>query len=318
MLLMKGPIHGLPKALVSVILVAAAVSVTSLALAQSAGSPADHLGPRELAMGEAMRGDARGAPATVLNPSGAALGSELVFEGSYTRTNTDSANAVTLSGCDATVRTPGCFYYRYFSGSYDDVADIDPDARVHEGGLTLSTRASERVTVGVTTKYFDVKSDIDGDSSGFNADAGVTVQLIPGLLIGLAGHNLYGEDSSRFPRGLGAGAVLRPMGGLTLAFDGAWNLDAPDGESTGRYGGGAEYFLSPGNKQVGYPVRAGVLHDVGRDTTYISGGLGLLSTKLGLDVALRKEIGGGDDLALTASLRIFGPRKVAGTQRYLY
>ena len=44
-------------------------------------SQTDLLGPREIAVGEAMRGGATGASAIGLNPAGLPLNRELVFEG---------------------------------------------------------------------------------------------------------------------------------------------------------------------------------------------------------------------------------------------
>ena len=43
----------------------------------------DSLGPREMAVGEALRGAATGASAIALNPAGLPLNRELVFEGGY-------------------------------------------------------------------------------------------------------------------------------------------------------------------------------------------------------------------------------------------
>ena len=43
----------------------------------------DMLGPREIAVGEAMRGGATGSSAIGLNPAGLPLNRELVFEGGY-------------------------------------------------------------------------------------------------------------------------------------------------------------------------------------------------------------------------------------------
>ena len=43
----------------------------------------DLLGPREIAVGEAMRASATGATSIGLNPAGLPLNRELVFEGGY-------------------------------------------------------------------------------------------------------------------------------------------------------------------------------------------------------------------------------------------
>ena len=95
------------------------VYVAVLAIAPSAWADAldDHLGPRTVALGDSLRGDARGAQSITLNPAGLSGNSELVFEGSYRYRFDDSASAVTLSGCDSTSPIQGCFYYRFLSAS---------------------------------------------------------------------------------------------------------------------------------------------------------------------------------------------------------
>ena len=60
----------------------------------SADSLDDLLGPREIAVGEAMRGGATGEIAADLNPSGLPLNRELVFEGGYGYRAADSASLV--------------------------------------------------------------------------------------------------------------------------------------------------------------------------------------------------------------------------------
>ena len=78
-----------------------------------------------------------------------------------------------------------------------------------------------------------------------------------------------------------------------------------------RYGGGLEYFLLRNNGQTGYPIRLGALHDNGLGATYLSGGLGIKSTGYGVDVALRREVSGGQETMFIASMRFFGPQMPA-------
>jgi hypothetical protein len=103
--------------------------------------------------------------------------------------------------------------------------------------------------------------------------------------------------------------MLRPITALAVSFDAVWNLDHADGTSTGRYGGGLEYFLSSTHNTVGYPIRLGAVHDVADGTTDLTAGLGFATMKMGIDVAARKQVSGaGDDLLITAAIRIYGPR----------
>jgi len=275
-----------------------------------ANSLNDGLGPREIAVGESMRADARGALATTLNPAGLALNRELVFEGSYGYRPGDSASAVALSACDSTVPVAGCFYYRYFSAA-PELGDSQLDRRAHEFGTVAARALAPRVLVGLTGKYFDYESENpdEGNSDGFGFDVGVTVRASDAVNVAFVANNLWAADSAQYPRAVAGGVMLRPTLPLTMAFDALWNLDTAEGESSGRYGGGAEYFISTSNKQAGYPIRAGAVYDNQLGATYITAGIGFLSTKMGLDVGARKEVDGGDELMIHASLRIFGPRQ---------
>ena len=69
----------------------AALAVGGVAGADSLN---DQLGPREIAVGEALRGGATGAAGVDLNPSGLPLNRELVFEGGYGYRAVDSASLI--------------------------------------------------------------------------------------------------------------------------------------------------------------------------------------------------------------------------------
>lgn len=280
----------------------------------SADALTDYLGPRELATGESMRADAQGAMAITLNPAGLALGRDLVFEGTYGHRFEDSANTFTVSGCDSTVPVAGCFYYRYLRAT-PEAAGVEQSLRVHEGGGTLARSFGQLIFVGLNIKYFDYETEAGLDDSGFALDAGAIVQPAPILRIAAVGYNLAGAKAPLYPRAMAGGVALRPLPPLVLAFDAVWNLDTEEDSSTGRYGGGIEYFLSLSEGQIGVPIRLGAVHDVGLESTYITAGAGIMSAKLALDLGMRKQIG-GDELVFQAGLRVFGPRQVAGTNRY--
>jgi hypothetical protein len=265
----------------------------------------DALGPRELALGGSLRASAIGALATSLNPAGVALTRELVLEGSYGYRPQDSASLVALTACDSTNAAPGCFYYRYASLT-PSLDGMDDHRRSHVAGMTLSRPLSPRVIMGSGVKYFNVRHDMDEDSdSGVNWDLGALVRITETLNLAVVGYNLYGSTSTEFPRAVGTGVALRPSPRLVATFDALWDLDT-DG-ATGRYGGGLEYLVSTQQGKVDYPLRVGGLHDVALGT-FVSGGLGLATHKVGLDVGVRQQVRDGDELQVSASLRVFGPR----------
>jgi hypothetical protein len=292
------------------VLIGLALAATALAPAAAARADADSLndslGPREVALGEGARAGASGAMAVTLNPAGLPLTRELVFEGSYGYRPDDHASLVGLSACDSTNAVPGCFYYHY-AGMSPEVSGMSLGRRTHVVGATLSRAMSPRVNIGVGMKYFDFESDsmAETDASGFNWDVGATARLTDIVNIGAVGYNLLGTESPEFPRAAAGGVQLRPGQGLTIGFDALWNLDT-DGK-TGRYGGGGEYFVSTQGGKIGYPLRLGAVHDVATGT-YVTGGLGISTVKLGFDVGARKQVADGDELLVTASLRVFGPR----------
>ncbi len=271
----------------------------------------NNLGPREIAVGEALRGGSIGASAITLNPAGVALNHELVFEAGFGYRPADSASLFTASACDSTGAIPGCFFYNY-AGSNPELAGMTSDRTAHTAGLTLARTLSPRVMIGSTVRYLNFKSNVMGETgaAGFNWDAGMAVRLTEMVNIGLTGHNLWGTTSTEFPRAVGAGVLFRPAPSITATFDSRWKLDGNG--KTGRFGGGLEYFLSPGNGQTGYPLRAGVLYDRALGGTYVSGGFGVAGMKMGLDVAARRMVKGGDETTIIASLRFYGPRVAAG------
>jgi hypothetical protein len=290
------------------IAVATALLRASWPAASRADSLTDYFGPREVSLGEGMRADSQGSLATTLNPAGLALGRQLVFEGSYGYRGADSASTVAVSACDSTVPVPGCFYYHYFTAK-PEVEGMEFKRRVHEFGIAAARALSSRITFGVNTRYFDFESDLSGeeDKSGFASDAGLTVKATESVQLGVVGYNLLAADSVQYPLGIGAGLSIRPVSQLGIGLDGLWNLDLPEGTNTGRYGGGIEYFFQAEDRQSGFPIRAGAIHDRPLESTYITGGFGFTTPKIGIDVGARRQVDGGDELLILGSLRLFGP-----------
>jgi len=271
----------------------------------SADALEDQLGPREIAVGEAMRGGATGATAIGLNPAGLPLNRELVFEGGYAYRASDSASLIGVSACDSTNLMPGCFFYGY-SGSSPELEGMSGTRRTHVGGIALSRQFLPRVLIGSTTKYYDFESTMTGeeDASGFAFDLGATVRLTQLINLGVSAQNLWASDETeQFPRAFGGGLLARPVPSLALSFDMRWNLD---GDSAARYGGGIEWFIR--SKQNGYPLRAGAIRDNALGATYVTGGLGMATMKFGIDIGARRQVKNGDETVVLASMRFFGPR----------
>ena len=289
-------------------LVFGVLSVAALAGGARADSLSDQLGPREIAVGEALRGGATGAAGVDLNPGGLPLNRELVFEGGYGYRAADSASLIGVSACDSTNAAPGCFFYDY-AGSNPELGGMTVHRTTHVGGLTLSRMIVSRVLVGATGKYYRFSSGMTGesDASGTAIDLGVTLRLTDLINLGISAQNLWESSSTpEFPRAVGGGFYAHLASSLALSFDARWRLDGSD--QSARYGGGAELFLTGQGGQSGYPIRLGALHDNGLGATYLSAGLGFASVNWGIDVAGRREVKGGDETLIIASMRFFGPR----------
>ncbi|MBA3456689.1 MAG: hypothetical protein H0T42_26605 [Deltaproteobacteria bacterium] len=267
----------------------------------------DLLGPREIAVGEAMRASATGATAIGLNPAGLPLNRELVFEGGYGYRQSDSASLIGVSACDSTNAVPGCFFYSY-AGSNPELGGMAMSRTTHIAGSSLSRQITPRVMIGTTTKYFRFDSNVMSEEkkSGFSFDLGATIRLTELINLGVSGQNLWGtEDSTQFPKAVGGGVLARPIPIFALSFDSRWKTDG----AGARYGGGAELFLR--SASYGFPIRAGAIHDNELAATYVTGGIGIANIKWGIDLAARREVKGGNETMMIASMRFYGPRMPA-------
>jgi hypothetical protein len=289
--------------------VAGVLAVTCLLASRAAADSLDDLlGPREIAVGEAMRGGATGASAIGLNPAGLPLNRELVFEGGYGYRAADSASLIGVSACDSTNAAPGCFFYDY-AGASPELDGMTGKRRTHVGGLAMSRQVLPRVLLGATAKYFNFKSDMMGEpnASGGAFDLGATIRVTQLINLGVAAQNLWTtEETPHFPRAIGGGVRAQPLPVLALSFDMRWRLDGTEDQA--RYGGGAELFLRGSRGQMGYPIRIGGLHDNNLGATYVTGGLGIAGLKWSLDLAARRAVKGDDDMLVIASMRFYGPR----------
>jgi hypothetical protein len=293
------------------------ISFFPLRASADADALIDALGPREVAVGEALRGGAVGASAATLNPAGLPLTHELVFEGGYGYRPSDRASLVSASACDSTNAAPGCFYYNYV-GAAPELDGMEQERRIHTAGLTVSRALSPHVMFGSGIKYFNVKSTVmgEGDSSGFNWDAGLTLRVNDLVNLGVVGYNLWGDEAAQFPRAVGGGFTLRPVPSLRASFDILFKTDVPSDAKSGRFGGGLEYFFQPGSRETAFPIRLGGLHERADGRTFVSGGLGIATTKLGIDIAARRAVRGDEEILLIASLRFFGPRDAGGSANF--
>jgi hypothetical protein len=273
--------------------------------AQSVGP--DVLSPRTIAMGEALRAAATGALSTILNPAGAVLTRSYVLEGSYGYRPEDHSNIQSISVCDSvTTRVGTCLYYTHLSA--DMTLDGQGSRYRHEVGLTTAVPLSAGLSIGITNKYVSYNEEppsvtvADLSHSGFMLDAGLNYRVVPSVSVAFVGYNLLGGDDALFSRSLGFGLAWS-AGPLLVAADGRYDLE----HDHGRWGGGAEYMVSGGDGQQGFPLRMGYVYDSEETSSSITGGLGFMTPRIAIDIGGRKQVSHGDELMVQLSLRVFLP-----------
>ena len=283
----------------------------------SAAAAQDLWGSRSLAMGGTLRAAPSGDAAVLMNPAGMSLTRAFQINGTYQWRASDSASMMNVSVVDSiTTRVAAGLYYSFVRGTPSRTLalaaggtfDLNETSTTHELGLALSYPIGKIIHIGVTNKYGRVEIEQpegtpdpfkDGGGQGYTMDVGAVFTLIPNLNIAITGQNLVAIHPQHYPRLLGLG-VSYALGTTFLAeFDSVLNFSAPDSPKASYHGGG-ELFLGSS-----YALRAGVMHDTYREATYVTGGLGLVSSKVGLDAALRQMVRGGAETTVALALRVF-------------
>jgi hypothetical protein len=291
----------------NVVLVVAVLIAGAGKASAEADSLTDNFGPRQVALGEALRAAASGSAATTANPAGVALSRAYVIEGSFGVRPEDDARAAGASVCDSvtSARVAACLYYDYFSSSPEGGSRT-----AHELGLTTAVPLGERILLGVSHKWRDYEESgleampEDHSVSGYGLDSGLIVKLTQTLNIAAVGYNLIGNDEDQFPLGLGTGLALFATPTFMLSADARWNLETDDG----RWGAGAEYFLTSSGGQQGFPLRAGYVYDELTGASFVTGGLGYITPRVAVDVGARKQVSKeGNETLVQFGLRVFLP-----------
>lgn len=300
------------------------VAAVGLLVFGIAGPPAaaaqDLQGTRSLAMGGSLRAAPTGETALLLNPAGMTLARSYVINALYQYRGSDTGSLVNASVVDsATKKLAAGLYYSFMHATPSrtialgkgKIYKLEETLQTHEAGLALAYPIGDMFHLGVTNKYVnqgieqpeDIATEAkqlqrDGNS-GYTLDAGLIVKLMPSLNIAVVGQNLVPLDIREYPRLLGMG-ISYALGTTLLAeFDAVLDFDSAD-EIKPSYHGGAELFFAKR-----YAIRGGAQHDTVRDATYVTGGVGIVVSKLALDVGLRQMVDGGSETLFAVSARLF-------------
>ena len=289
-----------------------------VALAPRAAAARDLQGPRVIAMGGSLRAAAAGTSALIMNPAGMSLARMYNITAFYQYRASDAANLINAAVVDSvTARLAAGLSYSFARANpVQTVAlaggkllTLDEVTNTHEVALGLAYPLGSLATIGLTAKYLNHQSTLPSTApaelapagiSTVSFDAGAIIKLVQGLQVGVVGYNLVPVDSYNYPRLLGMGASYTFAQLMTVSFDTVLNFNShPDGVKPS-FHGGLEAFFSQR-----YALRAGAAHDMVRGTTYVTGGLGLLSQRVGAEVGVRQMVKGGAETLLAFSLQLF-------------
>ncbi len=128
-------------------------------------------------------------------------------------------------------------------------------------------------------------------------DAGLTLQPIEGLFIGVTGHNLTNLDNGLMPLtgGLGVGYADQAF---TLSADAVVESNSFS-RATGRFMGGGEVLVA-GH----YAIRGGYRYDTGQLTHTLSGGFGYIDRRFAIEASAQHGVAGQRSTAIVFGFRI--------------
>lgn len=278
----------------------------------------DLLTTRALSMGGALRAAATGTSAPLLNPATLATSRSYVVDTLYQFRSTDDSSQFFAAIADSVTTTvAAALYYSY--GSADPRRTMaQPDGPAialtekhqnHEIGGTLAVPLGEWLAIGVTGRYLHYRVDPPSNApasasktrlSHFTLDAGGTVSLGERLRVGVIGYNLIPVDDRLSPQGLGLGLAFSSGAGLTLAFDSVLDFSSDPKALSATLHGGLELLVGES-----YALRAGAQHDTFLQASYVTAGVGLLSSRVGLELGLRQQVDGGTGTLISAAIKVF-------------
>jgi hypothetical protein len=134
-------------------------------------------------------------------------------------------------------------------------------------------------------------------------DAAVSLHLFQALTISAIGTNLIDHGTPLAPLTVGGAAAFGTAGGLSLGGDVMVDLNLHKQFSGPKMliGGGIEYLT-----QGLIPLRLGYVYDQGRHKNAITGGLGYLDQRFGIQISFRQMLNGAHkDTTLFASIQYF-------------
>lgn len=156
----------------------------------------------------------------------------------------------------------------------------------------IGVQAIPQLGLGIGFRWANLDADrVDGQRVGpsFNGvtlDASATISPIPWLRISGLGYNLVKTHSALAPQMAGASVSLAPVESFSVGGD--ILFDFTTFASTKLIAGGGVSYIA--GEMI--PLRLGYRRDSGRGLNQMTAGVGFTKGKVGIEAALRQDIGG--------------------------
>jgi hypothetical protein len=276
-------------------------------LPQVAHAYGEYETPRSLAMGGALRALGNGTTAIFINPANMPLTRLYHLEASGI-IRPESTRAVgTATAVDSITSSTKVTGGAAFSVGLEDPKGLDRTFTDFRSAVAYPI--ADKVFIGLGFRYLRMIQDGFGPfdnavtkkyspASGgllngagqreafvdtWTLDAGLTVRIGQSLHIGIVGQNVTHPGHSLLPTTVGGGIGYGNKD-FSIEVDGLADFDSWS-TVTGRFMGGGEYLVA--NK---VPIRIGYQYDQGANVHSISGGIGYVSTEVGVEVGLRRTL----------------------------
>lgn len=171
-----------------------------------------------------------------------------------------------------------------------------------DGRLALAFPLAPAMAIGITGRYISlVSSDQDAPplARGLTIDLSLRVSVAAGLHLAALGYNLVDIESPYAPRMAGGSASY--TAGEVLTIGGDCLVDFSTYERPAAIAGGGIEYLASGR----VPLRLGYRYEHGVRTHALSGGIGWIDDKVGLEFGIRQGIVGSSDTTMMATVRYF-------------
>lgn len=261
--------------------------------------------PRTAALGGASRAVAIGTDAILANPANMGL-AKVYHIGAFAQLYPEAGRqAYGGAVVDSLISSSG------IAGGFSVLwSQLDPEGIRREWldmRFGLGLPLGDIVYLGMSGRYYNANQNGLGplgfsEASGgipdasiiqtITIDAGATLRPVPEFMISLVGHNLTNPDTSMLPL-MGAIAIGFMTEDFTLSGDVVVESRTYE-EARLRFQGGGEVLIADR-----VPLRAGYRFDQGLNAHSVSGGVGYLDKRFGVDVAVRRAFGDAEFTAIT-------------------